>query len=274
MKRPCTAVLLLIICMLSITGVGEENILPQFPEVPLYEAVSNVDFHLRRTPEDNSRRIKEVESHVTLLVYDYGLQWCAVTYENVTGYCKTKWLYRFRSLKPFDTLIPGYPVQIGIAKVMKPIHVEIPSYDGNDLSDGNVLSIYQYDKAKATILMMRSSAEIPVSALEFIPFVSWSEAKSGDLIGGYTTYYNRNTGGRLSGNRQWNIELACQRISDAVVTAGSTFSYNAICAPYTKANGYKMAPNISSDGEGYGGGVCQVTTTLYNAVLGLPLQVE
>lgn len=34
-----------------------------------------------------------------------------------------------------------------------------------------------------------------------------------------------------------------------------------------------MAPNISSDGEGYGGGVCQVSTTMYNALLSLPLRI-
>ena len=35
-----------------------------------------------------------------------------------------------------------------------------------------------------------------------------------------------------------------------------------------------MAPNISSDGKGYGGGVCQLSTTLYNAALGLPLRID
>lgn len=35
-----------------------------------------------------------------------------------------------------------------------------------------------------------------------------------------------------------------------------------------------MAPNISSDGKGYGGGVCQLSTTLYNAALGLPFRID
>ena len=53
-----------------------------------------------------------------------------------------------------------------------------------------------------------------------------------------------------------------------------TFSFNALCAPYRHSNGYELAPNVSTDGFGYGGGVCQVTTTLYNAALTLPLQIE
>ncbi len=53
-----------------------------------------------------------------------------------------------------------------------------------------------------------------------------------------------------------------------------TFSFNALCAPYRHSNGYELAPNVSTDGFGYGGGVCQVTTTLYNAALMLPLQIE
>ena len=52
-----------------------------------------------------------------------------------------------------------------------------------------------------------------------------------------------------------------------------TFSFNALCAPYRHSNGYELAPNVSTDGFGYGGGVCQVTTTLYNAALTLPLQI-
>ena len=59
-----------------------------------------------------------------------------------------------------------------------------------------------------------------------------------------------------------------------IVPSLASFSFNAICAPYSQHNGYQYGPNISEKGFGYGGGVCQVSTTLYNATLALPLQVE
>ena len=108
----------------------------------------------------------------------------------------------------------------------------------------------------------------------FCPFVPWQDAQPGDMIGGFTTFYNETTGGSLADNRAFNIQLACSRVQGTVLEIGESFSFNDLCAPYTQKNGYLMAPNISNDGKGYGGGVCQLTTTLYNAVLGLPLQVE
>ena len=55
---------------------------------------------------------------------------------------------------------------------------------------------------------------------------------------------------------------------------GESFSFNALCGPYEKNNGYVRAPNISRSGYGVGGGVCQVSTTIFEAVLGLELQLD
>ena len=53
---------------------------------------------------------------------------------------------------------------------------------------------------------------------------------------------------------------------------GFSFAFNSIAGPYTKARGYKDSP-VLIDGAtvtGSGGGTCQVSTTLYNALLQLP----
>ena len=56
---------------------------------------------------------------------------------------------------------------------------------------------------------------------------------------------------------------------------GETFSFNAICGPYTKENGYRSAPILSGESEmGNGGGVCQVCSTLYNIFLRVPMVIE
>lgn len=70
--------------------------------------------------------------------------------------------------------------------------------------------------------------------------------------------------------RYSNIDLACDTLNGTVVKKGETFSlWNVLGCP-TKEKGYRKAKTFTSDGEvtqSYGGGICQVSTTIYNAVL-------
>ena len=68
-------------------------------------------------------------------------------------------------------------------------------------------------------------------------------------------------------NRIHNIKRAAEAIDGIIIAPGADFSYNDAVGPTTKANGYKKARIFvrGKDAEGYGGGVCQVSSTLYNA---------
>ncbi|MEN2777308.1 VanW family protein [Acetivibrio clariflavus] len=76
-------------------------------------------------------------------------------------------------------------------------------------------------------------------------------------------------------DRSYNIKLACDRINNTVLLPGDTFSMDKALGPRTIGNGYRNAPVIVKGKilEGVGGGVCQVTTTLYVAVLKSKLEV-
>jgi vancomycin resistance protein YoaR len=83
------------------------------------------------------------------------------------------------------------------------------------------------------------------------------------VIGQYATYYNaRNK------NRAHNIMLASQAINNYVILPGEIFSFNKVVGKRTKAKGYLQAPIIVRGelSEGIGGGICQVSSTLFNAV--------
>ena len=70
--------------------------------------------------------------------------------------------------------------------------------------------------------------------------------------------------------RDLNIELACDTLNGTVVKSGEIFSFWDNLGATTKERGYKKAKTFTSDGEiiqSYGGGVCQISTTIYNAVL-------
>lgn len=70
--------------------------------------------------------------------------------------------------------------------------------------------------------------------------------------------------------RDDNIKLACKTLDGTIVKSGETFSFWENLGCPTKEKGYKEAKTFTSDGkvtESYGGGVCQISTTIYNAVL-------
>ena len=82
------------------------------------------------------------------------------------------------------------------------------------------------------------------------------------ILGTYSTYY-------YPGDRGDNIWLAANSISNKIVKPSWTFSFNDTVGERTWDNGYKVAGVIINGRPDidYGGGVCQVSSTLYNAVL-------
>lgn len=76
-------------------------------------------------------------------------------------------------------------------------------------------------------------------------------------------------------NRTTNLVIACQKINGKVILAGETFSYNKTLGPRTTAAGYKNG-KVYEGGkvvDGIGGGICQISSTLYNTVLMANLEI-
>jgi vancomycin resistance protein YoaR len=82
-------------------------------------------------------------------------------------------------------------------------------------------------------------------------------------IGHYATYFNAN-----NANRSFNIALAAETINNHVVFPGETFSFNKVVGERTAEKGYLLASVIVRGelSEGIGGGICQVSSTLFNSV--------
>ncbi len=96
--------------------------------------------------------------------------------------------------------------------------------------------------------------------------------KKEEAIASFTTkIYNKES------ERQNNVSITCSTLNNTIVENGNTFSFCKIVGPATSAKGYQKADIFDNDGnkkKGLGGGNCQVSTTLYNAVLKVPsLQV-
>jgi vancomycin resistance protein YoaR len=90
------------------------------------------------------------------------------------------------------------------------------------------------------------------------------------IVGSYTTTYG-GTPGRLH-----NVALVAELIDGALVAPGARFSFNETTGERSEANGFEEAPVIIN-GElqnGIGGGVCQVSTTVFNAAFEAGLSIE
>ena len=91
-----------------------------------------------------------------------------------------------------------------------------------------------------------------------------------DQLATFTTRYDVSDRDRTT-----NLEIACQKINGKVVLVGDTFSYNQTLGPRTVAAGYKNG-KVYEAGEivdGIGGGICQISSTLYNTVLMSNLEI-
>ncbi|OCA92351.1 VanW family protein [Pseudobacillus wudalianchiensis] len=82
-------------------------------------------------------------------------------------------------------------------------------------------------------------------------------------IGSFATYFTES-----NKERSYNIFLAAKAVNNRVVFPGETFSFNKVVGERTKERGYKRAPVIVKGelAEDIGGGICQVSSTLFNAV--------
>lgn len=84
-----------------------------------------------------------------------------------------------------------------------------------------------------------------------------------------TTLYNKEE------NRVHNIKTAAKKLNHTVIEPGETFSFNETVGERTQARGYKKA-SILVDGEkktGTGGGICQISSTIYNAALDADMKI-
>ncbi|MBR5508838.1 MAG: VanW family protein [Lachnospiraceae bacterium] len=91
-----------------------------------------------------------------------------------------------------------------------------------------------------------------------------------DLLGTYSTSFSTS-----GANRRKNVNSGADHINGTVLYPGEQFSAYETVAPFTEANGYAMAGSYLNGEvvDSMGGGICQVSTTLYNAVIRAELDI-
>jgi vancomycin resistance protein YoaR len=90
------------------------------------------------------------------------------------------------------------------------------------------------------------------------------------LLASYTTSFDPS-----KTSRSYNVSVAAQAFDELLILPGHEVSFNDVVGPRSSEAGYKNAPVIVNNEfvDGLGGGVCQVSTTLYNAILLANLEI-
>lgn len=168
-----------------------------------------------------------------------------------------------------------WPDKIDIEKIHDEIYKEVqdayltenpitihPEVEGVD---------FDIEEAKKILENDSEQYEIPLKITK--PNVTMEQIGAEAFPNKISSYSTRYDGGDV--NRSTNLELACEKINDVIILPGETFSYNKTLGERSKAAGYKTA-KVYENGEvvdGIGGGICQISSTLYNAVLKANLEI-
>lgn len=134
--------------------------------------------------------------------------------------------------------------------------------NGVDFDVNSAKEIIKQDQEQYVIPLIITVPEITVDKL--------GEEAFPNLLGSYSTNY-----GASGSNRGINIAIAARTIDGTILLPGEVFSYNQVIGDTTPDKGYKLGGSYLNGElvQSYGGGICQVSSTLYNAVLYANLEV-
>ena len=271
--RWSAALLTLLICLFA-AGALAEN---QGEEAQFYGVIGK-RMNVHRWGQDNSQVYGTVEPGDIVDVYVKGRTWTRIGFGEKQGYVLTKFVERVQRKNPFDGPMPGTSRHIAVGYVrsdttFKPEGFKYPI----EVKKGAWLSVEEIRDGRAYFPYRREPDDVSLKTenLKLYDFIPWDKAQPGDLLYAFTTFYTTSLNKEGNDGRMYNIDLAAKRLKGTRIKAGETFSFNAVCGPYTKENGYRSAPILSGESEmGYGGGVCQVCSTFYNIVLRVPMVIE
>ena len=172
-------------------------------------------------------------------------------------------------------VIDKKPEEINIDKIHEEIYKEAKDayYTKNPFTVYPEVVGVDFDVEAAKAILLEDKEEYVINLTITQPKVTISQIGSEafpDKISTFTTRYD-------AGNtdRSTNLQIACQKINGKVILPGETFSYNKALGARTAAAGYKNG-KIYEAGQvvdGIGGGICQISSTLYNTVLMANLEI-
>ena len=224
---------------------------------------------------DSAHVVDAKSSGMNVEVLYVGTFWCVVRYHGKLGYSKREKMTGFQPVAP-NTMPYGVQKHAYVARTNKITYVRVGMSHQDHywvvLKPGTTLTIWKIQDGWAIVNYHRNYGYIDVNDLTDLVPVSPTDTPITEEtpIAAYTSYYGMAlTESNLS--RLNNIQVACAFLR-GVIQPGETYNCNSRWGPYRESKGYMEAP-VLVDGKsqpGYGGGTCQVSSTVYNALIQLP----
>lgn len=244
------------------------------PEI-LYTAKTVISLNMRSQPDPDSASLGQLTERKTVQIWGYDQDWLFCWGDDVGVY-----YIRRRNVDTIE------PVSEGIMPygVIKNRFVAVVASDTSlrteasetaeeivPMPAGTRVSLWMIRDGWAVVPYNRLIGYLYVGDLaELTPVApDTAAAQDGDILAAFTTFYSTKTN-ELNVGRMENLRVGCNYIARTYLP-GEAFDFNKIAGPYRRARGYMPSPVLIDGGTvaGYGGGTCQVSTTLYNALLQL-----
>lgn len=151
----------------------------------------------------------------------------------------------------------------------EPINASLEKVTGSIVPEKNGL-IVDIDKTVYDVIHAPAGSQLTVSIIEVLPeFRKEHLELLTDILGDFSTPLMGGPG-RIN-----NLKLSLAAMNNTIVMPGEVFSFNEVVGERAEEKGYKHAPIILGETvvPGVGGGVCQISTTLYNAVKRAGLEI-
>lgn len=152
--------------------------------------------------------------------------------------------------------------QIARTKMRPPINAALHKVTGEIIPHENGLYL-DVDAVVNSVVTAPAKSRVALQRIEVVPSLRTEHLMElTDLLGDFFTPLLGSPG------RVENIRLSLAAINNTVVLPGEVFSFNEVVGERTVERGYRNAPIILGEAvvPGVGGGICQSSTTLYNAV--------
>lgn len=149
---------------------------------------------------------------------------------------------------------------------------------GFQITEGQTGRVLDVAKSKEAVLnYLQSSWDYGNASIDLVVTVEEPKGnaetlnKVKDVLGTYTTSYKSSGPSRVT-----NVRTGCNHINGVTLYPGEQCSVLDLITPFSVENGYELAGSYLNGQvvNSLGGGICQVSTTLYNAVLNAELQVD
>jgi len=232
---------------------------------------------IRMRAEQNreSEVVCSIKKGEEITVYAVYPTYVLADYNGNVGYVIRTWVdENMTPIDPVNTPPYGTTPSQYVATCTEPCPVYSAPDTSSEVGDivigqGSKIAILEFVDGFAKILYWRSYGYVEATKLTDLVVVSQTDnPMSPDTpIAAFASYFEYNTGAEGNEGRCLNIIRSCELMT-RTMQPGEVLDFNANIGPYKKSNGYHAAPVLIDGGSqlGYGGGTCQSSSTLYNAV--------